>query len=243
MRTCRVVQSLGRSQQADQRLAGREAARVLAGVLEPASRFGIASSRTMAPVLGFTALLPRPAVVVELLGSGRPGRRGGGGAGVGAEAAHLLGARHVDVPTPFVHRTAERAAVARRRHVVQEALEVGCRADVALFGAGSLQRFDGTGAHAPVAAQALAEAAQDGAVGHLLGFFVDRAGRHVPTGVDALRVGIGLDQLRGVPRRVLLARGPERAAVIGGAVAAGLVTDLVTDTAAAAAVLAAAARP
>lgn len=234
--SCRVVAVLGRSRAGDQRLLGRRAARVLAEHLGPGQVLAIASSRSVAPVAACAHLLPPIGEVVELLGSGRPDRHGGGDP-AGAEIAAALGALHTPVPTAFVHRSASRARLARTRPGVVAALERGGRAHAALLGAGSTARFDGTGAHSPVEAAVLAQAARDGAVGHVLGVFLDPDGVRVPSVVDAQRVGVEPDDLTAVPCRVLLAYGAPKAPVIRSAVAAGLVTHLVTDSAAAAALL------
>ena len=233
---CRVVAVLGRTQAGDQRLLGRRAARVLAGHLAPGQVLAVASSRSVAPVVASSHLLPPLGAVVELLGSGRPDRAGRGDP-AGAELAAATGAAHTPVPTAFVHRSPRRAAAARARSSVTAALQQGRDAHAALLGAGSTTRFDGTGAHSPVEAAVLARAARDGAVGHVLGVFLDARGRRVPSAVDPLRVGVDPDDLSRVPRRVLLAYGAEKAPVIRSAVAAGLVTHLVTDVDAATALL------
>lgn len=232
---CRVVTATGRGHASDQRLLGRHTAHVLAEHLGPGRVLAIASSRSVAPVVGFAHVLPPLGGVVELLGSGRPDRQGGDPAG--AELAGALGAQHTPVPTAFVHRSAQRARAEGARPGVLGALERARRADAALLGAGSTARFDGTGLHSPVEAAVLARAAEDGAVGHVLGVFLDADGHRVPSSVDPLRVGVDPDALVAVPRRVLLAYGAQKAAVIRSAVTAGLVTHLVTDVAAAAVLL------
>jgi len=233
---CRVVAVLGRTQAGDQRLLGRRAAHVLAGHLAPGQVLAVASSRSVAPVVASAHLLPPLGGVVELLGSGRPDRTGRGDP-AGAELAAATGAAHTPVPTAFVHRSPRRAADARARSSVTAALRQGRAAHAALLGAGSTSRFDGTGAHSPVEAAVLARAARDGAVGHVLGVFLDAHGHRVPSAVDPLRVGADLDDLARLPCRVLLAYGAGKAPVIRSAVAAGLVTHLVTDADAAAVLL------
>lgn len=233
LQACRVMPALRRGDAAHRRRLGMHAAAVLAGHLPAGGTLAIASSRTTAPLVQAAHLLPDLAFVAELLGSSD--RRAGTVAG--GDVSKKVGAVHRPILAPFIRRLEERDFSAAARSRIRAAIESAVQADAALFGAGSMRRFDGTGVHAPVSRQLLSEAAAAGAVGHCLGVFLDPRGREVPSVVDAVRVGASPTELRRVSRRVLLVWTPEKAPIARAAVASGLVTDLVTDETTARAIL------
>lgn len=233
LQACRVMPALRRGDAAHRWRLGVHAAAVLAAHLPAGGTLAIASSRTTAPVVRATHLLPELAFVAELLGSSDRTA----GMVAGGDIAQTIGAVHRPIPAPFIRRLEEREFSAAARSRIRAAIESAVQADAALFGAGSMRRFDGTGVHAPVSQHTLADAAAAGAVGHCLGVFLDSRGREVPSALDAVRVGVSPTELRRVARRVLLIWAPEKAPIARAAVASGLVTDLVTDETTARAIL------
>ncbi len=77
-----------------------------------------------------------------------------------------------------------------------------------------------------------------GAVGVLLGRFIDREGRHMIGDLDSRMIGITLDELRALPNRLCVAGGPEKIQALRAALRGGYITHLVTDAQAAEALLA-----
>lgn len=223
----RVGLQFNRNVAEDDHVLGRLAARTIAENLVPGERrtVAIASSRTMAPILPFADAVGPLERVSELLGiSSRSAAPS-----VGTVLAERTGAAHDSIDAPFVHRDVNRAQAARDSVELADELSRARRATVALVGANTTQRFDGTGAYSPVSPAMLAEGAERGAVGHVCGWFLDAAGARVSSSLDALRVGIEPDDFRTIRSRVLLCWGPDRAPIIAAAVAAGLCTGVVTD--------------
>lgn len=225
LQTCRVMPALRRGDAAHRWRLGVHAAAVLASHLPAGGTLAIASSRTTAPLVRAAHLLPELAFVAELLGSSDRTA----GMVAGGDIAQTIGAVHRPIPAPFIRRLEEREVSTTARMRIRAAIESALQADAALFGAGSMRRFDGTGVHAPVSQQTLNEAAEAGAVGHCLGVFLDARGHEVPSFLDTVRVGVSPTELRRVARRLLLVWTPEKAPIARAAVASGLVTDLVTD--------------
>ena len=236
----RVAQQFNRNLAEDDHIVGRLAARTVAADLRASGRrtLAVASSRTVAPVLSFAADLRPLDRVSELLGvasrSATPA--------VGAALAAATGAGYDAIASPFIHRGRERAEAARRSIELADALSRARQAAVALVGANSTQRFDGTGGYSPVPADVLAEGAARGAVGHVCGWFLDPDGRRVASSIDDRRVGIAPAEFVAIPQRVLLAWGPGRAPIIAAAIAARLCTTVVTDAATARELLSSAVR-
>jgi len=76
-----------------------------------------------------------------------------------------------------------------------------------------------------------------GAVGVLLGRFIDPEGRHMIGDLDSRMIGITLDELKALPNRLCVAGGLEKIQALRAALRGGYVTHLVTDAEVAAALL------
>lgn len=76
-----------------------------------------------------------------------------------------------------------------------------------------------------------------GAIGVLIGRFIDREGRHMIGDLDSRMIGITLDELKALPNRLCVAGGPDKIQALRAALIGGYVTHLVTDVAAATALL------
>jgi len=74
--------------------------------------------------------------------------------------------------------------------------------------------------------EALTEA---GAIGDVLGQFLDKDGNSVSQDVDERTIGMPLDQVKAVPEKIMAAAGPHKVDIIRAACLRGLVDTLVTD--------------
>lgn len=70
---------------------------------------------------------------------------------------------------------------------------------------------------------------QLGAVGDVVGAFLDVEGNTISSPLTNRTIGIHIDQLQQVPERIMVAAGKHKVAVIKGALARGLITTLITD--------------
>ena len=68
-----------------------------------------------------------------------------------------------------------------------------------------------------------------GAIGDVLGQFLDRDGRSVSAEIDNRTVGMPLDEVIAIPEKIMAAAGPHKVEVIKAACQRGLVDTLVTD--------------
>ena len=68
-----------------------------------------------------------------------------------------------------------------------------------------------------------------GAVGDVLGRFLDAAGNDVPHPLAERTVGVELDVLQAIPEKILAAAGPHKVRIIRAAARRGLVDTLITD--------------
>jgi lsr operon transcriptional repressor len=131
----------------------------------------------------------------------------------------------------------EVAETFRAEAAVGEVLELARGAAVTLTGMGAAVP-GGSAVRAGVTTdEEVAEFAARGAVGDTMGEWFDVEGRAVPTPWTTQRVGLTLDELRGMSNVVGVAGGAEKVDAIRGAVVGGLIDVLVTDEPAAQALL------
>jgi deoxyribonucleoside regulator len=251
LRRCVVATNKPRALYGTSSRLGYVAARYLESQLAAARLLGVASSRSLSSVADSLATARRPDLtVVDLLGCPPGGRLGGTGKaeedgriadGSGPNTAQLisvrLGAAFRALPAPFVYRSGPARDAALGSELVRGSLELGQRCDVALVGIGSMQRFDGTGVYSPITAQELARLAAQGAVGHLCGHFLRADGSLVEAENAPFVLGIVADGLQHIPQRIAVAAGRHKVAPIAAAISGGMISELVTDHATAAALL------
>jgi DNA-binding transcriptional regulator LsrR (DeoR family) len=142
------------------------------------------------------------------------------------------------LPAPMiVESEAVRAALLADRQV-RETLEIGRRADLALVGIGVAEPDLAGMYRAGYIDDAMLDGIRAaGAVGDVLVDFFDRAGRRLDLPVTRRVIGLGLDDLVATPMSIGIAGGTRKAAAILGALRAGLLHVLITDEAAARAVI------
>jgi len=110
--------------------------------------------------------------------------------------------------------------------------------DVAIFSAGDLSERSLLVRYGLPREIGTEELAAAGAVGDLLGQFIDARGETIDHPINRRAIALPLEGLRRIPTVILASGGSNKAAVITAALRAGLVSVLITDEAAAAAVLA-----
>ena len=69
----------------------------------------------------------------------------------------------------------------------------------------------------------------EGAIGDVLGQFLDNEGNSISQDIDNRAIGISLEKVRSIPEKILAAAGPHKVDIICAACKRGLVNTLVTD--------------
>jgi deoxyribonucleoside regulator len=133
------------------------------------------------------------------------------------------------LPSPAVLERAETRRVIEADRTVAGVLALAARASVYLYSAGVA-----TGGSALVESGYLTESdisalVARGAVGDVVGRYIDARGAIVDTALDERTIGLGLDQLRAVPTAVFVVAGSAKHDIARAVVANGLCTVLVTD--------------
>jgi DNA-binding transcriptional regulator LsrR (DeoR family) len=220
----------------------RLAAAMLDELIGPGDVIGIAWGSTMAAVVREIPRRTDPSLaVVQLAGSSsRLDRRRDPGE-LARSLADRLGAAHHPLHAPaFVDSRVLRDAL-----LAEEELAATIRAferlTIAIVGVGALHAT-GAADSSVVRSGVLGEAELAGlrrldAVGELVLHPFDATGRFVAADLTERAIAIPIERLRTVPRVIAVAAGAGKAAAIGGALASGVIRILVTDTAAASAIL------
>jgi DNA-binding transcriptional regulator LsrR (DeoR family) len=168
--------------------------------------------------------------VVELLGDLGSPRLQHEAALATQQVARALDAEAVFLRTPGVMPSADLRKIALTDAHVRAALKLMDHVDVAFVGVGPADF------HGPLeagdnffTAQQLADVRAVGAVGQLHQRFINADGEVVQTTLDDLVVGITLEQLRKVRRKIVVAGGAAKHAAIAAALAGKWIDVLVTD--------------
>lgn len=143
--------------------------------------------------------------------------------------ANKLGARSVSLMAPAILSSPELKAMLLSEPAIRHQMDVIRSANKVIFGVGQLSE-DATIRESelhPVAT--IEKMAQSGAVGALLGRFIDDSGGEMTGYTHDRMLGLSLDELRRIPNRVCIAGGKNKFAAILATLRGGFVTDLVID--------------
>lgn len=125
--------------------------------------------------------------------------------------------------------------------VAQDVFEAAFRriqaTDVAILSAGDLSERSLLVRYGLPGDVGVGELARAGAVGDMLGQFVDRRGRAIDHPINHRAIALPLEDLRRIPTVILASGGANKAEIIAAALRGGLASVLITDEDAAAAVL------
>jgi DNA-binding transcriptional regulator LsrR (DeoR family) len=117
------------------------------------------------------------------------------------------------------------------QEAVAHALQVAAQADVALVGVGGTDDDCTMVRSGSLSLEEIAELRTQGAVGDVLGNYVDSAGTVIPAPHDSRLIGLSIEDLRHIGSVVAVASGDEKPRAILGALRAGIVDVLIVDEA------------
>jgi DNA-binding transcriptional regulator LsrR (DeoR family) len=193
---------------------------------------GVGHGRTLAAVVERMPHLPRPDLkFVSLIGS-LTRKSSANPFDVISRLAERTGGEGYFLPVPFIADSEGDADVLRAQRGVQTVLSLAQACDLCIVGIGAL------GAHSNLLRSGMLTAREQqaleklGAVGDLLGHFLDADGTVVDHELNRRSLGVRLDQMRG--RQVLaIAGGTQKVPAIQAALRSGFLTGLVINESAA----------
>lgn len=134
------------------------------------------------------------------------------------------------LPASAVVHDRELAQRLREEPQVAGTLDLAGRADVAVYSIGVLSPQSVLVKADCITGDELVSLSDAGAIGDILGHFIDRFGRVVDFELDQRTIGLDLESLARVPRSIAVAVGEERSGITRAALYAGLCKVLVTES-------------
>jgi len=230
---CAVAAS-GRPEPARPHALARLAASVIGELIGPREVIGIAWGSTLASVVAELPSRAEPGVdVVQLAGSSARVERVRNPGELARVLAERLGATYHALYAPaFVESPDLRDALLREPDI-QATMQLLDRISLAIMGIGAFAGGRGSSSSL-VQTRVLADAdlerlLREGAVGDLILYPFDAAGRFVEDHLTRRAVAVTIEQLRRVPRVIAIAGGTVKAEAIAAALSTGIIKILVTD--------------
>ena len=167
--------------------------------------------------------------VVQLNGGVSLSRRSGGAAGAAMTIAQRASGQATLLPSPAILERVETKRAIEADRTVAGILDQAAAAQTYLYSAGPA---DASSAHVEngyLKTSDVEELARRGAVGDVLGRYIDADGNIVDPELDARTVGVGLDRLRAADQAIFVTAGTAKHHIARTVVASGLCSVLVTD--------------
>lgn len=192
------------------------------------SLIGVGHGRTLGAVVQNLPRVPRPGVrFVSLLGS-LTRHAAANPFDVIHRLAEITRAESYFMPAPFFADSVEDKQVLMAQRSLQSVFGLAHAAELVVVGIGEIGPQSHLRTSGMITAEEHAELAAAGAVGEVLGRFLDAQGRPVAAGVNERAVAVRLEDLGG-RQIVAIAGGQGKAEAIVAVLASGLVTGLITD--------------
>ncbi|MGD9508653.1 MAG: sugar-binding transcriptional regulator [Geminicoccaceae bacterium] len=193
-----------------------------------ASLIGVGHGRTLAAVAANLPRIPRPGVrFVSLLGS-LTRHAAANPFDVIHRLTEITGAESYFMPAPFFADSVEDKAVLLGQRSLEAVFALARTAELVVVGIGEV----GPGSHllttGMITPEEFGEVARAGAVGELLGRFVDADGQPVAASVNGRAVAVRLEEMPG-RQAVAIAGGRDKARAIAAVLESGVLTGLITD--------------
>lgn len=149
---------------------------------------------------------------------------------VAVVADKARGHAHV-MPTPAIVQLAETAEALGKDPTVSSVLDLAHRADTIMFTVGVASHDSAHVRSGYLTTGDITRLHEAGAVGDVVGRFIDAQGRIVDGDLDYRTIGITLEQVARTPRRILVAESAAKAPAALSCLRRGLVSSLIVDQA------------
>lgn len=191
--------------------------------------FGFGWGQTLREMLRFLRPSARPeARIVALLGA-LPRSSEENSIDIIGKIGQMLNAERYYMTAPIYTDTPEARYVLTGQKFFASVLDLIMESDVACFAAGDMSEASLLIRHALPNATPVSDLVATGAVGDVLGTFIDINGAAIDHPINRQLVGPGLGELKGMKSLVMASGGASKVDVITGALRTGLIHTLVTD--------------
>jgi deoxyribonucleoside regulator len=147
---------------------------------------------------------------------------------VAVVADKARGNAHV-MPTPAIVQLPETADALRKDPTVSTVLDLAHQADTIMFTVGFASADSAHVRSGYLTTDNITQLRASGAVGDVVGRFIDSRGQVVDGDLDHRTIGISLDDLSKAPRRILVAESAAKAPAVMSCLRRGLVSSLIVD--------------
>lgn len=224
-----VVVPSGGDAVADAGAVAQAAAHWLVGLADKPALIGVSWGRTMAAVARALPQGWNPGAHVVLVNGATALRLTSPGVSAVAESfAQSAGGSATLFPAPAILGRAETRAALEADPVIAAALDLARRAPLVILGMGAMQDSV-LAASGYVTPDAIARLESSGAVGDILGRFLDAQGKVIDPALDARTLGLRPETLGARRLAVGVVSGPAKHAIALAALRARLVNVLITD--------------
>jgi phosphoenolpyruvate---glycerone phosphotransferase subunit DhaK len=211
------------------RMVGGRGAEIIRGVTEEMS-IGISWGRTIAYMVeSMPANKFRAKQICELTGGLGVIQAGLPTTALASLFAQKLFAYCYQMQAPLIVSNAEIARQMLSDVTIQTTLEAGRLCDLALFGVASLWPDSMLHRSGLLTMDELESLSEQGAVGSILGRFLDADGHELKSEYSERSISISLSEFMKIPERVLLAGGEGKAEAVSAMLKSGLATTVVMD--------------
>ena len=167
--------------------------------------------------------------VVQINGGVSLNRRAGTAAATAVNIAHKAAGAATLLPSPAILERLETKQAIESDRAVAAVLNLATAASAYLFSAGQADENSALVDSGYLTAPQVAELVRKGAVGDIVGRYIDSNGNIVDPELDGRTVGIQLEQLRQAKTAITVIAGGSKHAIARAIVSSGLCTVLVTD--------------
>lgn len=167
--------------------------------------------------------------VVQINGGVSRNRRTGTAAALATTIAQRGAGSAVLLPSPAILEQLETKRAIEADRTVADVLDLAGTASAYLYSAGIADATSVLVESGYLTAEDVAELVRRGAVGDVVGRYIDAGGSIVDSGLDERTVGLGLDELRSAETAIFVVAGISKHDVAQAVVASGLCTVLVSD--------------
>eukprot|EP01037_Dinobryon_pediforme_P008137 gene8137-8220_t len=208
------------------------AAKYLAGLSPKAALVGVSWGRTLSAVARFLPNNWNPGVHVVLVnGSTHLHSTPTYSSAVAEDFARAGGGSATLLPVPAIVGKKSTRDVLEEDPIIERVLDLAKKADVICFGMGGVNHDSVLLTSGYLNAADIDELKEAGAVGDILGRFVDLHGQIVCAAIDDRTVGLRLDHLRTCERSIGIVAGEPKHQIARTALMSGFVSIMITDEA------------
>lgn len=167
--------------------------------------------------------------VVQINGGVSLNKRPGSAANTAVTIAHKAHGHATLLPSPAILERVETRQAIEADRTVAGVLELASEASAYLFSAGVADESSVLVDSGYITPFDVAELVRKGAVGDVVGRYIDANGNTVDPGLDERTVGVSLDRLRAAQTAIFVVGGEAKHAVARAVVTSGLCSVMVTD--------------